>query len=331
MKRNQSGSIKSVGNIGNKGVLQLVQQRKTPFKGPDQSSTDSIVVRIPPGFPPSFRQQVTDAIECCMVRILSAVTSIQAVGSAMTSGVNRITVSGNEYMLQTANGEVVYLKDNKATRLLLMVLCNPDMSLPIQALIDAETHGHLPLRKNIGNWTGAKRHGDSEEDGNSLPYEDELHSATTDLGEVITPEAKKNYERKLLEIIAKRKEAVEEGNEDLIEELDDATKAIKNEIIRGTTKPIRDRKTGAIVVPSRIRHWHTPEDAKHIHRIRVYLDRAIEVIRHKDEELANHLHPAIKRNGSFCYPSDPMVKWEICERAFTISRDDSQKSVLVED
>lgn len=219
-------------------------------------------------------------------------------------------------MLQTASGVVIYLKRNRMTRLLLMLLCNPGVNVSRCLLGRAEDVGPWRLMDSAGN-DGAK----VAEDGSEVAPEDDCHLDGESCGPV-TDEATLNACRdRLKEIGVLRKEAEEDGDDDAPSKLDEEAKKIRQYITEATHK--KDPKA-----PTKIRLARPPSVKKDLHRLHAAFERVIAVIGEKDSELGAHLDCSIVRDGAFRYDAAPDVPWDIAIDALAAARANPKELVL---
>lgn len=301
--------------------IRVAYQKKVTVGRSSVAAGDSVAGLLPAGLPASVRQKVCRAVSDCVSQVVSAMLAARVLVGAVTSGVNRVVQNGNDYMLWTANGMFIPIKNCPQNRPWLMLMANRYQSVPPGALVNAEKLGHWRLGSEDRKWNTDPDNGEGQaqgDDDGQVSYDDDLHSGTTDLGESIDPRAKAEYKRRLEEIRDERKKAEAEEDEDRLTDLDAEAASIKREILKRTTR------TG------RIRHDHTPNDAKVIHRMEVYLARTFQLIGKKDPELAKHLKVAVTRNGVFRYDGDPAVQWEVCGRISTSVCDESRAPVTAE-
>jgi hypothetical protein len=309
----------STGHVESKGVIQVVGQKKVPVGDPWQAVADTVEGLQPIGIPSNALRQVRESMDECKAQIVAILASIRITSASVAAGVNRITRNDEEYVLQTSNGKFIVMKDCPQNRPLLMLLVNCGMTVPLLALVDSATFGHWKLASEDSKWVGATSETDDKND-DKPSYDDELHTSSTSLGEAITKEGMQKYKIRLLEIAKMRQEAKAKQDDDRLDALDTEANEIEKELVRTTTKTIyrRNRQGKVFVaVPSRPRHDHTREEACHIHRMRVYLDRTIQLIEKRDGELGAYLNGAVTRNGTFCFDGDPAIQWDICDRPAT--------------
>ncbi len=310
MKKHAEGLGGAVGNNEAGSGIRFAHQRKKAGEGVALAAENSIAGMLPYGVPPAVRQQVRIAVEACVMRILSEMASVKVFAGLRTDGVNRIVTSGDELMLRTASGVVIYLKRNRMTRLLLMLLCNPGKTVPRALLGRAEDAGPWRLLDAGGN---AGDDAEVAEDGTEVAPEDDCHLDGESCGPVIDEAALDAYCKRLKAIGVLRKEAVEDDDHREIAKLDEEVKIIERNIIEATPKPVRNN-------PTKIRLARPPKVKKDLHRLHAAFERVIAVIGEKDPVLGEHLDCGIVRNGAFRYDATPDVPWDIASDVLAATR-----------
>ncbi len=325
------------GSVSKNGFCQFVKQQTRVVGNSGEAVGTSIMGMLPHNVPQAVRQQVQDAIEDFVMRVITAMASMKAIGTAVITGtgINQVTRNADEYLLVTQNGKIIPLQDCKMVRLFLMYVGNCNRSLTVEQIRQAEQVGHrkLPPECKNGNWQDVEE--DNEEDGGEDNRRHEFDEPET-------------FSRK-------RGVSANEGSREKTEVLEralhlgisQANRDLKKAIATGDQCAVECLRKGKAALRETLdesikaRYGHTgPEmseaEKKERRRIQMAVAHVVALVAKKDEELAKHLDIYMVRNGRYGYMPGPRFHWDVCEnliestkRENTVARVEKQVSLSV--
>ena len=314
MKRHEVGTVGAGHNVNPTSVIRFAQQHVAMIGNSGQAVGSSIMGMLPSDAPQAIRQQVEAAIEDCVMRVISVMASMKAIGTAVAAGtgVNRVTRNGDEYLLVTQNGKTIPLKDGKMVRVFLMYVGNCNRSLTVEQIRQAELVGHQKLAPECknGNWQDAAE--ENEEDGGEDNRRHEFAEPETCSRKRGTSSAGNSRSNTLV---------VERSLRLCIKQ---AQRGLKTAIAAGDQCAVERIRKGKAALQEKLdesikaRFGHTgPEMSKseknERRRIQMAILHIVELVAKKDEKLADHLDIYMVRNGRYGYLPGPRFHWDVCE------------------
>lgn len=305
-----------VGQGGVDGGNQIVRQRKVPVGDSGRAAAGTVAGLLPVGTPASVRQRVREAADEFMMKVLSAMTTMRAIGEVAVSNVNRVVQNGDEYLLFTQNGKIVPLRDTKMVRVFLMYVCNHGRLLTIGQIQDAEQLGHWKLAPECGDTP--PRQGVSDEEQEDV-VEREWEEAEP--CRRMTRSARREQSREANDAYIKGlKMAIAQNGRELKKAKSQRDEVQAENIVKGRQAL---RATLNDLYRERYGH-HGPElsesERNERRRIQMTISHIVEMVERKDPELAYQLDVSMSRDGRFGYLASPTIQWDVCENLLASSR-----------